>query len=108
MVLFGTACQQDKHTAKAMEQHNQMQMTAMMDDSSMVNTMMDGIAANGRMRMMMMQKMIHHTQADSAGMKQMCQSMMDDKEMHAMMMKMMGGGTAMDGTTMKHDMVQNR
>ncbi len=83
-----------------------MHIAETINDSSMVNTMMDHIATNGHMRVMMMQKMIHHTKADSTGMMEMCKTMTDDKEMHGMMMKAMEGGMMKDSDTMQHGMRQ--
>lgn len=108
MVLFVAACQQYKPEAKQTDEQKQVHMTEMLQDSSMVNMMMDRIASNSQMRMMMMQKMMHHAKADSTGMMQMCKTMADDKEMHAMMMKMMGHGTMTNGGMMKHDMKQKK
>ena len=108
MVLFVAACEQYKQEAKQTDQQKQAQMAEMMQDSSMVNAMMDHVASNSHMRMMMMQKMIHHAKADSTGMMQMCKMMADDQEMHAMMMKMMGHGTMTNGGTMKHGKMQKK
>lgn len=108
MVLFVAACEQYKQEANQTDQQKHVQMAEMMQDSSMVNAMMDNIASNSHMRMMMMQKMIHHTKADSTGMMEMCKTMADDEGMHAMMMKMMGGGMMKDSGMMKHDMMQKK
>lgn len=105
MVLSLAACQQDAPTGRTFQQK---QITEMMSDSSVVNTVMDHIASDSHMRMMMTQKMIHHTRADSTGMMQMCAMMTTDKDMHAMMMRMMG--TAMMDSTamMKPGLMQKR
>ncbi|RIK60087.1 hypothetical protein DCC62_28350 [candidate division KSB1 bacterium] len=108
MVLFVAACQQYQPEAKQTIQQKQMQVSEMIQDSSMVNAMMDNIASNSHMRMKMMQKMMHHAKADSTGMMQMCKTMMDDQEMHVMMMKMMGTGTMTNGGMMKHGKMQEK
>lgn len=64
---------------------------------------MDKIAASSTMRMQMMDQMMQHTKDDTTGMMQMCKMMMDNFEMHKMMMKMMQGEGMMDGM-MKHNM----
>lgn len=74
---------------KWIDQHQNQQMTEMMKDSSAVSMLMDSIAANRRMCMMMMQKMMHHAKADSSGMMQMSKMMTDDREMQAMLTKLM-------------------
>lgn len=79
----------------------------MMQDSSMVNAMMDNIASNSHMRLMMMQKMIQHAKSDSTGMMQMFETMAGDQEMHAMRLKMMGTETMTTGGMMKHDKMQD-
>lgn len=56
---------------------------------------MDKIASDKQMRGMMMQKMMDHAKNDSTGMMQMCKMMMDNPEMHKMMMKMMQGEAMM-------------
>ena len=104
MILFVAACQQN---VPQTEQQKQVQITEMMQDSAMVNTVMDHIAANSDTRMEMMQKMIEHCNSDSAEMMQMFNTMTENKEMHAMMMNMMGGMTP-DSSMMKHDMAQKK
>ncbi len=91
--LFVGAQAQEKKE-KGTEQKEQMM--EMMKDSSMMNMMMDRIASDPHMRMMMMHKMMEHAKHDSASMIEMCKTMMKDKDMHGMMMKMMMGGGMMD------------
>ncbi len=91
--LFAGAQAQEKRE-KGTER--KQQIMEMMKDSSMMNMMMDRIASDPRMRMMMMKKMMKHAKSDSASMMSMCRGMMKDKDMHDMMMKMMMGGGVMD------------
>lgn len=77
----------------------------MMQDENM-QKYMDKIASDGQMRGMMMSKMMEHMKADSSGMMQMCQMMMDNPGMHKMMMKMMMGNM-MNGDMMNGDMMKD-
>lgn len=70
-------------------QNQQTQVMELMKDSAMVKVMMDQIAANSHLRIMMMQKMIHHAKADSTGKMAMCKMMTDDKEMQASLTKLL-------------------
>jgi hypothetical protein len=108
MVLLLTACQQNKQDAIQTDQQKQMQVTEMMQDSVMVNAVMEHIASNSDTRMEMMQKMVEYCNSDSAEMIQMFNAMTEDKEMHAMMMKMMGGGMMIDSDMVQHDMAQKK
>ncbi|MFQ5752971.1 MAG: hypothetical protein ACE5HI_13340 [bacterium] len=63
----------------------------MMQDSTMMNMMMEHIAKDDHMRMQMMGKMMAACKSDTSKMMGMCKMMMEDKDMHGMMMKMMGG-----------------
>ena len=96
--LFAGAQAQEKRE-KGTER--KQQIMEMMKDSSMMNMMMDRIASDPRMRMMMMKKMMKHAKSDSASMMSMCRGMMKDKDMHDMMMKMMMGGGGMMNHQMK-------
>lgn len=96
MLFVGAAPQGKVMQKKNVEGQKQMQMMQMMQDSTMVNMMMDHIAKDDHMRMQMMQKMMQTCQNDSSKMMGMCKMMMEDKEMHSMMMKMMGGGMMKD------------
>lgn len=106
LALFVVACQQDAQMGQQTETQKHMQITTMMQDSSMMNAMLDSISSDGNMRTMMMQKMMYHVKADSGDMMEMCKMMMDDKEMHAMMMKMMGDGTMPNGGMLKNGKMQ--
>jgi len=94
--LFVSASAQDmKQMGKG--EHKDMQIMEMEKDSSMMDMMMDRIASDGHMRIMMMEKMMHHAKADSGSMMMMCRKMMDDKDMRSMMKKMMDGGMMRHG-----------
>ncbi|MDL1874486.1 hypothetical protein FBQ85_04845 [Cytophagia bacterium CHB2] len=108
MGLFVAACQQYQPEAKQTNQQKQMQVSEMIQDSSLVNAMMDNIASNSYMRMKMMQKMMYHAKADSTGMMQMCKTMMDDQGMRASLMKMMGSGTMKGDSMMQHGKMQKK
>lgn len=56
---------------------------------------MNTIAADSSMRRQMMSKMMEHARHDTAGMRQMCMTMMNNPEMHKMMMTMMNKGEKM-------------
>jgi phosphoenolpyruvate-protein kinase (PTS system EI component) len=56
----------------------------------MMNMMMENIAKDDHMRMQMMKKMMKSAKADNAKMMEMCKTLMADKDMRAMMTKMMG------------------
>lgn len=77
---------------KMMDMKKQMHTKEMMKDAAMVDMVMDEIAGDDGLRMKMMEKMMTHAHKDSTAMMSMCKTMMDDKDMHSMMMKMMGGG----------------
>ena len=102
LVLFA----QEKNTEKKMD-HSMMQEKDM-------SKCMDKVASDEHMRGEMMDKMMEHTKNDSSGMMQMCKLMMDNPEMHSMMMKMMSDksmehkdmdhkGMMMKDKKMKHD-----
>lgn len=80
----------------------EMKMTIMQHDD--MENCMNKVAADGTMRMQMMDKMINHTKGDKEGMMQMCKMMMENPEMHTMMKEMMhkNGGMMKDGM-MKND-----
>lgn len=82
-------------------------MAGCMEAEEWVNAMMDNIASNSHMRMMMMQKMIHHAKSDSTATMQMCKLMVEDQEMRASLMKMMGTGTMTSGGMMEHGKMQD-
>lgn len=79
------------------------QMMEMMKDSTMMKQMMEHIASDYHMRKMMMMQMMSSVKSDSSKMMDMCKMMMEDREMHGMMKKMMGGGMMGNGM-MKNDM----
>ena len=62
---------------KVMMQHDKMQKC------------MDQIAADSTLRMQMMDKMMAHNKGDKDAMMKMCKKMMDNPEMHKMMLNMM-------------------
>jgi hypothetical protein len=88
LLLVVDTLPQDKQQ-KGMAQNQQMQMTEMMKDSTMMNMMMERIFANSNLRMKMMEKMMQHAKTDSAGMMPMCKMMTDDKDMHAVLTKLL-------------------
>lgn len=88
ILMFLTALPYDRQLS-GRAQSQLPHMPEMMKDSSMVSMLMDSIASDRRMCMMMMQKMIHHAKADSAGMMQMCTMMTDDQEIHARLRELM-------------------
>lgn len=73
---------------KKMDQKKQAQM--MMKDSTMLNMMMENIAKDDHLRVQMMQKMIQSAKGDQAEMAALCKAMVEDEDMHSLMMKMMG------------------
>ncbi len=91
---------QEKPTEK---KDNQMMMQN--DD---MQKCMDKIASDSTMRMQMMDKMMTHTKDDNEGMMQMCKSMMDNPEMHKMMMEMMHNEGMMEGGMMNHKMMDKK
>ncbi len=94
--LFVAASPQQKQQ-KGMNQQKHMQMMEMMQDSTMMGMMMDHIASDPHMRMMMMHKIMNEAKSDSASMMQLCKTMMDEKDIRSCMMKMQ------EGEKMKHD-----
>lgn len=83
MIICGTAFSQNKQTAAKKDQQKQMQITALMQDSSAVEMMMEQIAANKHLRRRMFKKMLHVAKADmtDTGMREMGQMMLEDKAM---------------------------
>jgi len=100
-ILFVAASPQDKQK-KGVDQKKHMQVMEMMEDSSMMDMMMEHIASDSDMRMGMMHKMMSQVKSDTSSMMEMCKTMMDDKDMHSCMMKMMDGGM------MNHDMMHGK
>ena len=98
MVLFVAACQQEVKT----EQQKQAQISKIMQDSSMVNMMMDHIASDYDLQRMMMQKMIEHAKSDRVAMKQIGKMMTDDMEMRSTLQKMTGEVMMKNDSTMTH------
>lgn len=78
----------------------------MMQDDNMQKCM-EKISADSTMRMQMMNMMITKCKDDKEGMMQMCKTMMDNPDMHKMMMKMMHSEGMMEGGMMKHDMMSD-
>ncbi|HLN56707.1 MAG TPA: hypothetical protein VK207_11975 [Bacteroidales bacterium] len=71
---------------------------------------MNQIASDSTMRNEMFTKLMDNMKGDTTAMKHMCRQMMNDPDMHEVMMKMMYqegsggmGGRMMKGGTMKHD-----
>ena len=73
-----------------MDHRKHSQIMEMLKDSSTMDTMMDHIASDGRMRSAMMEKMIYYVKGDSTLEMELCMKMTGDKAMHSRMMKMMG------------------
>lgn len=103
-ILFIVASCQEKQK-KEMDKQNHVQIMEMMKDSSMTAMMMDQIASDPILRMSMMNKMMSHAKSDTSSMMDMCKTMMEDKDMHMGMMKMMEGGMMKDDGKMMHDMM---
>ncbi len=76
---------------RKMDRRKHVQMMEMMRDSTMVNMMMEHMAKDNHMREMMMQKMMQSAKGDEAKMMAMCKAMIEDKDVHSRMMKMMDG-----------------
>ncbi len=74
---------------KKMDENMYKDMMQMMQDSTMMNMMMEHIAKDDHMHGMMMHKMMAACKSDTSKMMGMCKAMMQDKDMHPMMMKMM-------------------
>lgn len=106
MVLFVAACQQYKQEAQQTDQQKQAQITEMMQDSSMVNMMMDHIASDYHLQSMMMQKMIQRAKSDRVAMTQIGKMMTDDMEMRSILQKMTDVGMMKKDSMMMHDMTQ--
>lgn len=85
-----------------------MMMENMMGDSTMMKDCMDKISSDDGMRMMMMNKMMKSSEGDEKSMMEMCKTMMDNPEMHSMMMKMMGGEMMKDGKMMHDRMMKDK
>jgi len=68
---------------------------------------MEKIAADSTMRMQMMNMMMTKCKDDKKGMMQMCKTMMDNPEMHGMMMEMMDNKGTMKGGMMNHKMMSD-
>ncbi len=83
-------------SVNAQEKPVEKRANKMMTQDEDIRKCMERIASDGNMRGMMMQKMMDHTKSDSSGMMQMCKMMMDNPEMHKMMMKMMHSEGMMD------------
>lgn len=71
---------------------------------------MNQIASDSTMRNEMFTKLMDNMKGDTTAMKHMCRKMMNDPDMHEVMMKMMTqegsggmGGRMMKGGTMKHE-----
>jgi predicted hydrolase (HD superfamily) len=87
MILAVTSLPQEKQRTMNVNP-NQMQIMEIMRDSSSVNNIMDRMASDSGMRTKLMNKMISRVHGDSSGMMQICKMIMDNKEMHSIMMKM--------------------
>lgn len=74
----------------------------MMQNDDMQNCM-DKIASDENIREMMMQKMMKHSEGNSESQMKMCKMMMDNPEMHKMMMNMMNEKGMMQGNGMMKD-----
>lgn len=106
-VLFVAACEQYKQEVTQTDQQKQAQISEMMQDSSMVNMMMDHIASDYHLQSMMMQKMIQHAKSDRVAMTQIGKMMTDDMEMRSIMQKMTGEEMMKKDSTM-HNMMQKK
>lgn len=89
LVFFATASRPQE---KKMGEKKHKQMMEMMRDSTMVNMMMEHMAKDDHMRMKMMHKIMEACKSDESKMMGMCKMMVEDEDMHSMMMKMMEGG----------------
>ncbi|KAA3616816.1 MAG: hypothetical protein D8M58_17590 [Calditrichaeota bacterium] len=82
---FVSAQDQDKK----MNSEKNKQITEMMNDTTMVNMMMEHMSKDDHMRSKMMQKMMDACRSDSDKMMGMCKMMMKDNDMHSMMKNML-------------------
>ena len=89
LVFFVTAATSQENQ---MDQKKHKQMMEMMKDSTMVSMMMEHMAKDDHLRSMMMSKMMEACKSDTSKMMDMCKMMMEDKDMHSTMMKMMQSG----------------
>jgi hypothetical protein len=105
MVLFVAACQQE---VTLTEQQKQAQISEIMQDSSMVNMMMDRIASDYHLQRTIMLKMIQHAKSDRVAMTQIGKMMTDDMEMRSIMQKMTGAEMMKNDSTMMHNMTQKK
>lgn len=74
---------------KKMDENMHKHMMQMMQDSTMMSMMMEHIAKDDHMRGIMMNKMMAVCKSDTSKMMGMCKAMMEDNDMHPMMMKIM-------------------
>lgn len=88
LFLVSGLAQEKKQTGTERQEHMMMEM---MKDSSMVSMMMDHIASDRHLRMMMMEKMMRYANQDSSCMMEMCAKMMKGKKNNESMMKMSKG-----------------
>ena len=95
--------QEEKNVEKPM-----MKTKKMMSDSTMMEGCMDKISSDDGMRTMMMDKMMKSSEGDENSMMEMCKTMMDNPEMHKMMMKMMDGDMMIDGKMMHDGMMKDK
>lgn len=97
MVSFGSAVNGQNMPGEKKENQSGMGM-----GSSMQNCM-EQIASDSTMRKEMMTKIMDKMHGDTTAMRQMCMKMMNNPEMHKMMMKMMHDGMGGMGGMMNDD-----
>lgn len=103
ITIGASYAQDEKEVEKPM-----MKMHKMMSDSTMMEGCMDKISSDDGMRMMMMDKMMKSSEGDDKAMMEMCKTMMNNPEMHSMMMKIMGGDMMKDGKMMHDGMMKDK
>ncbi len=74
---------------KTIDRRPQTHMLSMLKDSTMMDMMMKQIAKDDHMRMMMLHKMMQSAKGEKGKMMEMCNAMVQDKDLHSTMMKMM-------------------
>lgn len=88
LLVSGALFSQDK----TVKPEKRAQMMEMMTDSTMMHMMVQRMAGDEGMRIVMMRELITAAKADSSRMQSMCWMMLNDPDMHGAMKEMMDGG----------------
>ncbi|RMD60684.1 hypothetical protein D6833_09295 [Candidatus Parcubacteria bacterium] len=74
---------------KEVTPQKKVQLAQVMQDSVLVEQVMEQVAGNEKLRLKMMRKMMDAVKSNDSDMMAMCKAMLGDEEMHRMMMKTM-------------------